>query len=79
MRWNSFTIIGIILIAVGIFGLAKGPNFQFDPGLPSPPLTWLWYALVGILMIVNGHIAPQTVAAAKTVKIDADADTEPKS
>jgi len=81
MRWNSFTIIGILLILVGLFGLAKGPTFQFDPGLPSAPYTWLYYVIVGGLMIVNGLIVPHTqkiAAPDSTTDVSAEKKPEPQ-
>jgi|SRR5579883_2167277 len=53
-RLSSFTIIGIILLAIGIYGLIPGTRFVFDPGLPAEPGEALYYILVGVLMIVNG-------------------------
>ena len=70
MRWNSFTIIGIILIAVGLFGVVKGPTFEFDPGLPNAPYTWLYYILVGVLMIVNGVVGPLQTTSDTDAKAD---------
>jgi sulfite exporter TauE/SafE len=61
-RWNSFTIIGLILIAVGVYGFIRGAGFQFDAGLPNEPREGLYYILVGILMMLNGYIVPGTVS-----------------
>ena len=34
-RWlSTFTVIGAILIALGIVGLIVGPRFVYDPGQP---------------------------------------------
>jgi uncharacterized membrane protein len=76
MRWNSFTIIGIILILVGIFGLIKGPTFQFDPGTVSAPYTWFYYVAVGVLMIINGILTPIQQPVKSNEKQNAPVDDE---
>ncbi len=73
-RLNSFTIIGLILVAIGAYGKIKGPSFQYDAGLPAEHLEWLYYIIVGVLMIVNGLILPRPVA--ETASADA-ADQAP--
>jgi hypothetical protein len=60
-RWlSTFTIIGAVLIALGIVGLAMGQRFVFDPGqIPDGHEPW-YYIIVGALMIVNGIFTPVT-------------------
>lgn len=77
-RWfSTFTLIGILLLALGLGGLIMqhaGTHFVFDPGQPPPahgidPTPW-YYLIVGVLMVLNGLIAPALLpeeAAAKPV------------
>lgn len=53
-RLSSFTIIGILLLLIGIYGRIRGASFSFDPGMPAEPGEAYYYMLVGVLMIVNG-------------------------
>jgi uncharacterized membrane protein len=56
-RLSSFTIIGLILILIGIYGLAHGPSFQYDLGVQAESGEGYYYLIVGIVMIVNGFFA----------------------
>ena len=53
-RLSSFTVIGAILIFIGIYGTCHGPSFQYDLGVQADHFEGLYYLLVGALMIVNG-------------------------
>jgi sulfite exporter TauE/SafE len=53
-RLSSFTVIGGILIIIGVYGLIQGPNFQYDLGVHADHYEGLYYLLIGVLMIVNG-------------------------
>ena len=53
-RLSSFTVIGIVLLVIGIYGLVPGTKFTFDPGVPPEHGEAFYYILVGVLMIVNG-------------------------
>jgi len=58
-RWlSTFTIIGAILIALGIVGLILGPRFVYDPGQPVTGKEAWCYLVIGILMVVNGLLTP---------------------
>jgi hypothetical protein len=59
MRWlSTFTVIGVLLIGLGIVGLDMGSRFVFDPGQrPDSHEPW-YYIVVGVLMIVNGVFTP---------------------
>lgn len=56
-RLSSFTVIGILLLVIGIYGKIRGVAFSFDPGTPTEPGEAYYYMLVGVLMIVNGFFA----------------------
>ena len=57
-RLGSFFWIGLILLAIGLYGLYRGPHFMFDPGVqPEPGEAW-YYLVVGVLMMVNGVVHP---------------------
>lgn len=51
---SSFTIIGVVLLVIGIYGRVRGAAFSFDPGTPTEHGEAYYYMLVGVLMIVNG-------------------------
>ena len=58
-RWvSTFTVIGAILIVLGIVGLVVGPRFVYDPGQPVMGKEAWCYLAVGILMVVNGLLTP---------------------
>lgn len=58
-RWlSTFTVIGVVLIALGIVGLVLGPRFVYDPGQPVTGKEAWCYLVIGILMVVNGFVTP---------------------
>ena len=58
-RWlSTFTVIGAILIALGIVGLILGPRFVYDPGQPVTGKEAWCYLVIGILMVLNGLMTP---------------------
>ena len=58
-RWlSTFTVIGAILIALGIVGLIMGPRFVYDPGQPVTGKEAWCYLVIGILMVMNGVMTP---------------------
>ena len=58
-RWlSTFTVIGLVLIALGIVGLIIGPRFVFDPGQPVTGKEAWCYLAIGVLMVVNGMLTP---------------------
>ena len=56
--WNSFNLLGILLIGVSLIGLASGGRFVFDPGRPQKGYEWALYLVAGVLMLVNGFLSP---------------------
>ena len=56
-RLSSFTIIGAILIVIGVYGLSHGSSFQYDLGVKADPNEGFYYLAIGILMIVNGFFS----------------------
>ena len=58
-RWlSTFTIIGAILIVLGIVGLILGPRFVYDPGQPVTGKEAWCYLVIGVLMVMNGVMTP---------------------
>ena len=65
-RWvSTFTIIGAILIVLGIVGLIMGPRFVYDPGQPVTGKEAWCYLIIGALMVLNGIMTPVTAEAAR--------------
>ena len=56
--WNSFNLLAVILLAVGIIGGIQGKNMVFDPGRPTSGQEWILYLVAGVLMLVNGFLPP---------------------
>ncbi len=58
-RWlSTFTVIGAILIVLGIVGLIVGPRFVYDPGQPVTGKEAWCYLAIGALMVMNGILTP---------------------
>ncbi len=56
--WNSFNLLAVILLAVGIVGGIQGTKMVFDPGRPTSGHEWILYLVAGVLMLVNGFLPP---------------------
>lgn len=68
-RWlSTFTVIGAVLIVLGIVGLVLGPKFIYDPGQPVTGKEGLCYLAVGVLMVLNGVMTPAPIAEKAPVK-----------
>lgn len=65
-RWlSTFSLLGILLIVLGIVGLIIGPRFIYDPGqVPDGHEAW-YYLIVGALMLINGLVSPALTAEEK--------------
>ncbi len=59
---STFTVIGAVLIVLGIVGLVLGPKFIYDPGQPVTGKEAWCYLAVGVLMVVNGVMTPAPIA-----------------
>lgn len=58
-RWlSTFTVIGVVLIGLGIVGLVVGPRFVYDPGQPVTGKEAWCYLVIGALMVLNGLLTP---------------------
>jgi len=58
-RWlSTFTVIGAVLIVLGIVGLVMGPRFVYDPGQPVTGREAWCYLVIGALMVLNGLLTP---------------------
>lgn len=66
--WNSFTVLSVILIAIGVIGLIAGDRMVFDPGRPTTGKEWLLYLAAGVLMLINGLLPPSTASEAEGEK-----------
>ena len=54
--WNSFNLLGIILLGIGIAGFLLQGKMVFDPGRPHRGYEWVLYLVAGVLMLVNGFL-----------------------
>ncbi len=62
-RWlSTFTVIGVLLVGLGLVGLEMGRRFVFDPGQVADGNEPWYYIVVGALMIVNGIFTPPATA-----------------
>ena len=58
-RWlSTFTVIGAVLIVLGVVGLVMGPRFVYDPGQPVTGKEAWCYLIIGALMVMNGVLTP---------------------
>ena len=58
-RWlSTFTVIGAVLIVLGVVGLVMGPRFVYDPGQPVTGKEAWCYLVIGALMVLNGLMTP---------------------
>jgi hypothetical protein len=56
--WNSFNLLAVILLAIGIVGGIQGPKMIFDPGRTPTGKEWIIYLVAGGLMLINGFLPP---------------------
>lgn len=65
-RWlSTFSLLGMLLILLGIVGKIIGPRFIYDPGqMPDGNEAW-YYLAVGALMLLNGLVSPALTAEEK--------------
>ena len=54
--WNSFNLLAVILLAIGIVGAISGGHMVFDPGRVPSGKEWIIYLVAGALMLVNGFL-----------------------
>jgi len=60
--WNSFNILAVVLLAIGIAGAISGGRMVFDPGRASTGHEWVVYVIAGGLMLLNGFLPPSNPA-----------------
>jgi hypothetical protein len=63
--WNSFNLLGVILLAISAIGLFSGGHFVFDPGRAATGREWMIYAVAGVLMLINGFLPPSHVPSSR--------------
>lgn len=54
---NTFNVMGIVLIIIGIIGLATNNKFLSEAGEPLHPQAGLIYLGAGAIMLFNGFIS----------------------
>ena len=64
--WNSFNLLAVVLLAIGIGGAISGGHMVFDPGRVPSGKEWILYLVAGALMLVNGFLPPSHVPDEKT-------------
>jgi hypothetical protein len=52
--WNSFTLLAVILFAIGVIGKIAGDRMVFDPGRTASGKEWILYLAASVLMLING-------------------------
>ena len=77
-RWlSTFTVIGAILIVLGIVGLILGPRFVYDPGQPVTGKEAWCYLAIGVLMVLNGVLTPAAEEKPAENKLGSKAPARP--
>ncbi len=56
--WNSFNLLAVVLLAIGIGGAVSGGRMVFDPGRIPSGKEWILYLVAGAVMLVNGFLPP---------------------
>jgi hypothetical protein len=74
-RVSSFSIIGTLLVLIGLYGLIKGPGFQFDSGVVAEHNEGFYYILVGVVMLINGFFFAPPLPEETAAKPDASKKT----
>jgi hypothetical protein len=54
---NGFIVIGLVLVVIGIAGLATENRLLTEPGQPVNPYSWLLYLGAAAIMLVNGMVS----------------------
>ena len=74
--WNSFNLLAVVLLAIGIGGAVSGGHMVFDPGRAPSGKEWILYVLAGALMLVNGFLPPSHVPEKEAVSSPQTQDTK---
>ncbi len=56
--WNSFNVLAVVLLSIGVAGACSGGKMVFDPGRAASGKEWLIYLVAGVLMLGNGFLPP---------------------
>ena len=54
---SMFNVIGVIMLLIGLAGLATGSRFLAEPGQPPTAFSALLYLAGGAVMLVNGYLS----------------------
>lgn len=77
-RWlSTFSVLGILLIVLGIVGKIIGPRFVYDPGQIAGGNEAYFYLAVGALMLMNGLISPAQTPEEKKAESAARTPSSP--
>lgn len=56
--WNSFNVLAVLLLSIGVAGACSGGKMVFDPGRTGSGHEWLLYLVAGGIMLWNGFLPP---------------------
>ncbi len=73
--WNSFNLLAVILLAIGITGAISRGHMVFDPGRVPSGHEWIVYVVAGALMLVNGFLPAANPPDPKPAKGTESTDT----
>lgn len=59
--WNSFNILGILMVVLGVCGFVFKGKFVFDPGRAALGYEPALYLVTGGLMFINAWLTPTPV------------------
>lgn len=70
---NGFMLTGAVLLVLAAVGLARGPVFLTEPGMPVNQSAALIYLGASVVMFVNGWLSIRVAASAHAEAVAAPA------